>query len=169
MTLKQRTMKLTGWTSSQYDKEYDKFRNRVRTYERITASEKSRNVAQTLYYTQKEMTRAAKSGTAPKLSAERRAIMSTPSRSSSKPYNPRVDDKLIKQQIESRFGGLIDASNVAKGIMNDNSLTMPEKHEKLRQYADKIQNKKAEINAKAKRGQADGYDFEELYGYDVEL
>lgn len=171
MSLKRRTMSLTGWTSQQYDREYDKFRNRVRTYEKTVDSPVKRSPAQVFYYTQKEMKRAERAGVDPKLSQERVAIMVTPARSSGAALIHRVDDPRLETQIKKSFSGLIEKSNIAQGIMDDNKLTIQEKYQKLKDYAKKIADKKFELNEKAKEKPASvrTYDFEELYGYDVEL
>ena len=99
MTLKQRTMKLTGWTSEQYNKEYDKLRNRTRAYERAIGSSQKRNVSQILYYTQK----AQKTGS--RISTERQAILSTPSISTGKTLSKRAITQIQTAEFK-RYEGL---------------------------------------------------------------
>ena len=53
---KQEILRLTGWTPERYDKEYDKYRLRVRQFERETGNKKI-NVAASFYYTKRDEAR----------------------------------------------------------------------------------------------------------------
>lgn len=130
-SLKQRTMKLTGWTSSQYDKEYDKLRNKTRTYEKAIGSSRKRNVSQILYYTQK----AQRAGQ--RISAERQAILSAPSASSGKPVSSRALAR-IQQQEFKRYEGLIENNPAFQKISDDERLTPEQKLSVMRKLADKL-------------------------------
>lgn len=131
MTLKQRTMKLTGWTSEQYNKEYDKLRNRTRAYERAIGSSQKRNVSQILYYTQK----AQKTGS--RISTERQAIMSTPSISTGKTLSKRAITQIQTTEFK-RYEGLATINPAFSTIIDDDRLSNDQKLSMLRKLADKM-------------------------------
>lgn len=131
LSLKQRTMKLTGWTSEQYNKEYDKLRNRTRAYEKATGSTRKRDVAQVLFYTKK----AEKTGS--RLSTERKAILSTPSISSGKELSQRTLSRIQNAEL-SRFSGLAENNTAFAYIIDDDRLSVEQKLSALRKLGDKL-------------------------------
>ena len=131
LSLKQRTMKLTGWTSEQYNKEYDKLRNRTRAYEKAVGSTRKRDVAQVLFYTKK----AEKTGS--RLSTERKAILSTPSISSGKELSQRTLSRIQNAEL-SRFSGLAEYNTAFAHIIDDDRLSVEQKVSALRKLGDKL-------------------------------
>ena len=81
---KQSIQKLTGWSTEYYNKQYDIYRLRVRTFERETGKSEKINVAASFYYTIK----AQKSGKP--LSPQKRGILSTPALSTTKKRKPSL-------------------------------------------------------------------------------
>ncbi|MCQ2398883.1 MAG: hypothetical protein MJ072_00050 [Clostridia bacterium] len=107
-------MATTGWTSAEYQKNYDVFRNKVRTYERNFAPGKKYKVNELLYEIERSK---AKWGKGYKPSSLVRAIMATPSQSTGK---TSISANVIKsqyKQVISAFRGLRKAHPEAQAIL----------------------------------------------------
>lgn len=103
--IKARTMKATGWTSEQYQREYDKLRNKVRNYERAVGESKKIAVNELLYTTQASQ---KKYGAAYKPSRLVRAILATPSTGTGVVQRQGVSartEKRLERQIMGEFAG----------------------------------------------------------------
>ena len=81
---KKQVMEWTGWTSEEYQRQYDILRNRVRAYQKITGSERKRNVADILAREARRRFYSAGRSTPLARSGEAEIIFSTPSISSGK-------------------------------------------------------------------------------------
>lgn len=127
-TYKQAIQKLTGWTTEQYNKQYDIFRNKVRNAERQLGRSKS-NVAQQFFYTLKTQK------TGGTLSKFRQFIQASTSQSSGKTtISPKAATR-INEYIFNKFGGLLETSEKAKQILNDPNMTPSQKAGALERYA----------------------------------
>lgn len=144
-------MKNRGWTAKQYEKEYDKLRNRLRAYEKYQqisgAVVEKQSPASLLYFETKSMKRR---GTAYKQSLEMQRIQSFPSISSGKALSKALQNRL--ESFERRytkttmqaFSGLIKANPTASRIAE--SVTNPVKREQaLKDFAAKLHLKQDEI------------------------
>lgn len=127
-TYKQAIQKLTGWTTEQYNKQYDIFRNKVRNAERQLGRSKS-NVAQQFFYTLKTQK------TGGTLSKFRQFIQASTSQSTGKTtISPKAATR-INEYIFNKFGGLLETSEKAKQILNDPNMTPSQKAGALERYA----------------------------------
>lgn len=127
-TYKQAIQKLTGWTTEQYNKQYDIFRNKMRNAERQLGRSKS-NVAQQFFYTLK----AQKTGST--LSKFRQFIQASTSQSTGRTtISPKAATR-INEYIFNKFGGLLGTSEKAKQILNDPNMTPSQKAGALEHYA----------------------------------
>lgn len=127
-TYKQAIQNLTGWTTEQYNKQYDIFRNKVRNAEKQLGRSKS-NVAQQFYYTLKTQK------TGGTLSKFRQFIQASTSQSTGKTTISPKASKRINDYIVVKFGGLIETSDKAKQILNDPNMTPSQKAGALERYA----------------------------------
>ena len=127
-TYKQAIQKLTGWTTEQYNKQYDIFRNKVRNAERQLGRSKS-NVAQQFFYTLKTQK------TGGTLSKFRQFIQTASSQSTGKTTISAQTQTRINEYIYSKFGGLIDSSEKARQILADPNMTPSQKAGALERYA----------------------------------
>lgn len=93
--IKKRVMASTGWTSEQYQKQYDILRNKTRNYERATGSKTQIRVNELLYQQTQSQKRY---GAAYKPSRLVRAIMATPSSSTG-----TVQRKGVSKATEARL------------------------------------------------------------------
>lgn len=103
--IKERTLKATGWTSEQYQREYDKLRNKVRNYERAVGESKKIAVNELLYTTQASQ---KKYGEAYKPSRLVRAILATPSTGTGVVQRQGVSartQRTLERQIMGEFAG----------------------------------------------------------------
>ena len=117
---KAQTMAWTGWSSDQYQREYDRLRNRARNYERVTGAARI-DVADVLarearrrYY--------AERGADIQPTALYRAIMSAPSSSTGRPVSnaaTRRIDAARGAQARVEFRGVIDKSKYKDRIAED--------------------------------------------------
>lgn len=127
-TYKQAIQNLTGWTTEQYNKQYDIFRNKVRNAERQLGRSKS-NVAQQFFYTLKTQK------TGGTLSKFRQFIQASTSQSTGKTtISPKAATR-INEYIVGKFGGLIETSDKAKQILSDPNMTPSQKAGALERYA----------------------------------
>lgn len=117
------TMRLRGWTTEQYNKEYDKLRNRLRGYEAFRRAHgdifETQSPAHILYHEAKARKRE---GEAYKPSIEMRRLMSFSSRSTShlKKLSYKTDlsySRTYEYYTLQQFGGLIQHNPGAKQIV----------------------------------------------------
>lgn len=127
-TYKQAIQNLTGWTTEQYNKQYDIFRNKVRNAERQLGRSKS-NVAQQFFYTLKTQK------TGGTLSKFRQFIQASTSQSTGKTAISPKSATRINEYIFNKFGGLLETSDKAKQILNDPNMTPSQKAGALERYA----------------------------------
>lgn len=127
-TYKQAIQNLTGWTTEQYNKQYDIFRNKVRNAERQLGRSKS-NVAQQFFYTLKTQK------TGGTLSKFRQFIQASTSQSTGKTaISPKAATR-INEYIFNKFGGLLETSDKAKQILSNPNMTPSQKAGALERYA----------------------------------
>lgn len=127
-TYKQAIQNLTGWTTDQYNKQYDIFRNKVRNAEKQLGRSKS-NVAQQFFYTLKTQK------TGGTLSKFRQFIQASTSQSTGKTtISPKATSR-INEYIVGKFGGLLETSEKARQILNDPNMTPSQKAGALERYA----------------------------------
>lgn len=117
---KAQTMEWTGWSSEQYQREYDRLRNRARNYERVTGAARI-DVADVLarearrrYYTER--------GADIQPTALYRAIMSAPSSSTGRPVSnvaKRRIDESREMQARAEFRGVIEKSKYKDRIAKE--------------------------------------------------
>ena len=118
---KKQVMEWTGWTSEEYQRQYDILRNRVRAYQKITGSERKRNVADILAREARRRFYSAGRSTPLARSGEAEIIFSTPSISSGKrgrvaaPTSERINIENFAD-IDARFHGFITKSKFAADI-----------------------------------------------------
>lgn len=102
--IKRRVMAATGWTSEQYQKQYDILRNKTRNYETATGGKTKIKVNELLY----QQTAAQKRyGASYKPSRLTRAIMATPSASTGTVQRKgvsRATEQRIEREILGEFG-----------------------------------------------------------------
>lgn len=110
--IKSYVMKANDWTTAQYNKEYDKMRNRVRAYEKATGREGKIKVNELLYTTTRAQQRYGRDYKESRLI---RDIMQTPSVSSGRTLSKRAEKALFKR-IAANFQSLIDKSHIAANI-----------------------------------------------------
>lgn len=102
---KQHVLKITGWTSEKYNKEYDKLRNRVRNYESATGAERgSINVADLLARNAVGNVYAARAGETYQPTALYRAVMTAPSSSTTAIEQRAKKERLTDEQISAAKG-----------------------------------------------------------------
>ena len=113
-------MKERGWTSEQYNKEYDKLRNRLRAYEAYQRQSdvevETQSPASLLYF---ESRARKREGEEYQPSLERQRIQAFPSKSTGKALTTKVLERLdvIYSQTTSRqFDAFIDANSTAQTI-----------------------------------------------------
>ena len=144
---KQSIQKLTGWTTEQYNKQYDIYRLKVRTFERETGKADKINVAASFYYTIRDQ----KAGKA--LSPQKRGILSTPALSTAKKRKPSLtaSERRAKSYYEFRLRGLFTVNAKLRAYFYDNSIPWTTRQERIKKYLDSINGtKKAQINKAAK-------------------
>lgn len=114
--IKKRVMQATGWTSEQYQKQYDILRNKTRNYETITGSSTKIKVNELLY---KKTLAERRYGTQYKASRLVRAIEATPSASTGTVKRQGVSSRVstrLEREILGEFRGLITKSTDAGKI-----------------------------------------------------
>lgn len=115
--IKKRVMSATGWTSEQYQKQYDILRNKTRNYERATGSKTQIKVNELLY----QQTHAQKKyGAAYKPSRLVRAIMATPSASTGTVRRKgvsRATEERLEREILGEFGEFVKKSTEGRRIV----------------------------------------------------
>lgn len=114
----------TGWSSKQYQKEYDKLRNRARNYERITGdiSEGRIDVSDLLARKAREDYYARVQGRAPQYSFLYRSVMNAPSTSTGQKISSRRSDQVNDSAVDlalKKYHGLFTNSKYAGEIQRD--------------------------------------------------
>ena len=164
-------MKQNGWTSSQYDKQYDIFKNKLRAYENYERAHgitsKRQSPTQLLY---KEAKAKAREGANYTPSIKMQRIKSFTSVSSGKAgqkallgqrYQARRA-QLYEEATNKQFKGLIDNNPTAKEIVE--RIKDPVKREQaLADYANKIH---AKIDEEGKAQENEAIPFGETFGSD---
>lgn len=110
--IKSYVMKAKGWTTEQYNKEYDKLRNRVRAYEKATGRTEKIAVNELLYTTTRAQQRYGNNYRESRLLNN---IMQTPSVSSGRTLSKRSEEALF-ERIAADFQPLIEKSKIAANI-----------------------------------------------------
>ena len=164
-------MKQNGWTSSQYDKQYDIFKNKLRAYENYERAHgitsKRQSPTQLLY---KEAKAKAREGANYTPSIKMQRIKSFTSVSSGKAgqkallgqrYQARRA-QLYEEATNKQLKGLIDNNPTAKEIVE--RIKDPVKREQaLADYANKIH---AKIDEEGKAQENEAIPFGETFGSD---
>lgn len=115
---KQQVLKWTGWTAKQYEKEYDKLRNRVRNYERANGLERgSIDAADLLAREARTRHYAPRYGEVPQSTTLYEAVIKTTSQSTGQRLT--VSGRIKSQEaailgIEKRYHGLLSKSEMVK-------------------------------------------------------
>lgn len=164
-------MKENGWTSSQYDKQYDIFKNKLRAYENYErahgATSQRQSPTQMLY---KEAKAKAREGGDYKPSIKMQRIRSFTSVSSGKAGQRALQGRryqarraqLYEEATNKQFKGLIDNNATAKEIAE--RIKDPVKREQaLADYANKIH---AKIDEEGKAQENEAIPFGETFGSD---
>lgn len=139
---KEDTLRLMGWTPERYDKEYDKYRLRVRQFERETNKKEKIHVGASLYYT----LRLQKQGK--ELTPQKQAILNTPAYSQSRkniakrkarkkktlsPEEARARDYILR-----RLSGLIAYNPKLRAYILNESIDWNTKKAKIFEYLNKM-------------------------------
>lgn len=167
--VKKYIMNVNGWTSQEYDKKYDIFKNKLRAYENYErahgATTQRQSVSQLLY---KEAKAKMREGAEYKPSIKMQRIRSFTSVSSGKAgqralQGKRYQERRAKVYEEAtlkQFKGLIENNATAKEISEQ--IKDPVKREKaLTEYANKIH---AKIDAEGKAQENEAIPFGETFG-----
>lgn len=145
---KQEILRLTGWTPERYDKEYDKYRLRVRQFEAETGNKKI-NVAASLYYTKRDEARGKR------LSPQKQAILNTPAYSQSRKNIAKrkarkkktAEEKRLEAYFGRRLSGLRLVNPKLDELLKDTSISWQEKQKRIDKYLKQLnQTQKARIN-----------------------
>ena len=170
-SIKQRVLKLTGWTSAQYDKEYDILRNKVRQFEKITGR-KPRNVANELFLRERARLNPEKSGY--KIDEETGKIKKgsytlgsrfsvyekISSRSTGKSASAAAVNQ-VKLDLYARAYGFIEANKKASRIWNSNEYSDAEKVAKIEALLRKVTMLRSQAREKLAAGKE-----EEFFSYE---
>lgn len=117
---KAKVMQWTGWSTEQYNKEYDKLRNRTRAFERATGKPKGEiNVADLLAKDARSRYYARYYGEQYTPTNLYQAVAATPSISSGKQLTQRTTERVMetaKARLTSQFHGLLNNSKYAQDI-----------------------------------------------------
>lgn len=111
---KAQVLKWTGWTTTQYNKEYDKLRNRVRAFERATDKAKGEiNVADLLAKDARSQYYARYYGETYTPTNLYQAVAATPSISSGKKLSRKTAERVqnvAKERLQAQYRGLLSNS-----------------------------------------------------------
>ena len=113
---------ITGWSKTEYQKEYDKLRNRVRNYEKVAQPTQKLNVADLLARHVREQYYATRFGDKPRDTALWDAIQKASSASTGKTPSAKTVAKISAAQktyVDTRFHGVINNSKYAADIRRD--------------------------------------------------
>lgn len=126
LTARQQAAKVrewTGWSVQQYQKEYDKLRNRVRNYERINGYKSGTiNAADLLARNARAQFYAPRYGEQAKATQLYQAVMSTTSQSTGKKISAKTAAKArvaALNAISERYHGLLEKSNIVQKAVAD--------------------------------------------------
>lgn len=117
---KKATMAWTGWSSEQYQREYDRLRNRARNYERVTGADRI-DVADVLAREARRRYYAAR-GADINPSALYTAIFSAPSSSTGRPMSSAARGRIDAArgaQARAEFRGVIEKSKYKDRIAEE--------------------------------------------------
>lgn len=170
-SIKQRVLKLTGWTSAQYDKEYDILRNKVRQFEKITGR-KPRNVANELFLRERARLNPEKSGY--KIDKETGKLKrgsytlgsrfsvyeNISARSTGKAASAAAINQ-VKLDLYARAYGFIESNKQASRIWNSNEYSDAEKVTKI----EALLRKTTTLRSQAREKLAAGIE-EEFFSYE---
>lgn len=170
-SIKQRVLKLTGWTSAQYDKEYDILRNKVRQFEKITGR-KPRNVANELFLRERARLNPEKSGY--KIDKETGKLKrgsytlgsrfsvyeNISARSTGKAASAAAINQ-VKLDLNARAYGFIESNKQASRIWNSNEYSDAEKVTKI----EALLRKTTTLRSQAREKLAAGIE-EEFFSYE---
>ncbi len=157
---KEATMRLMGWTPERYDKEYDKYRLRVRQFERETDKKEKIHVGASFYYTLKLQKQGKE------LTPQKQAILNTPAYSQSKKNVARrgaikrfeglsPEQRRNRDYLLRRLSGLIAYNPKLKEFINKRDISWGEKEKKIKEYLKtRNQHEKAKIEAGRKEVEA---------------
>lgn len=120
--VKQRIMKIRGWTSKEYENEYDKLRNRIRAYEGYIRSiggvkKEEQSPVKILYRQAKAMKREGKNYTP---SIELKTILSFPTVSTGKKLQKELTSSKVINEWGKKYGEAVDKK--FRGFINANPL-----------------------------------------------
>lgn len=171
---KQEVLKIRGWTSDQYQKQYDLLKNKVRAYESFKASKgvkvEKQNISELLY---KESKKIQQYGSNYKPSLEMQRIQSFSAVSITKgrqlaKSNQRYIEKreaLYNETTKITFEGLLNNNAKAQEIY-DNVKDPVKREEALKAYAEALH---AKINEEGKVQENEAIPSGETYGSDVSV
>lgn len=157
---KDETMRLMGWTPERYDKEYDKYRLRVRQFERETDKKEKIHVGASLFYTLKRQKQGKE------LTPQKQAILNTPAYSQSKKNVARrgaikrfgglsPEQRRNRDYLLRRLSGLIAYNPKLKEFINKRDISWGEKEKKIKEYLKtRNQHEKTKIEAGRKEVEA---------------
>lgn len=116
--IKAAVMKAKGWTSAEYQKEYDKLRNKTRNYEQITGLQSGSIKVNELLYTQTKSQQ--RYGASYRPSRQLQAIQATPSTGTAVVRQKGVSSRVIAQQeriLKSQFAGFTQKSTEGARVL----------------------------------------------------
>ena len=116
--IKAEIMRVKGWTTEEYQREYDKLRNRTRNYERITGRPSGSIRVNELLYTQAKSQQ--RYGTNYRPSRQMQAIQATPSTGTAVVRQRGVSARVISTQeriLKSQFAGFTQKSTEGRRIV----------------------------------------------------
>ena len=116
--IKAAVMKAKGWTSAEYQREYDKLRNRTRNYEQITGRASGSIKVNELLYTQTKA--QARYGAAYRPSRQLQAIQATPSTGTAVVRQKGVSARVISTQeriLKAQFAGFTQKSTEGARVL----------------------------------------------------
>lgn len=148
---KQDILKLTGWTTEKYNKEYDKLRNQVRNYQKTIGGVK-RNVSFELFLRERNRKNPLKY----ELSGRFELYKLVGSQSTGRQLSQRKINAIYRETLDS-FSGFIQSSLPAQKIINDENLTEREKISKLNQLLNKLTLARNNVKEKLRKGEEAEY------------
>lgn len=168
---KAKVLEWTGWTTEQYNKEYDKLRNKARAYEKATGAAKgSIDVADLLARDARSKYFSKRYGEEYKPTAEFEAVSKATSVSSGRTPSKRAVERINKaayDRVGKQFSGVITKSKYSQDIIKEvqaemqrGSLT-PEKYKQIvEKYARMLGAEKEQVRA---FNQASPDPYEKIY------
>lgn len=148
---KQDILKLTGWSTEKYNKEYDKLRNQVRNYQKTIGGIK-RNVSFELFLRERNRKNPLKY----ELSGRFELYKLVGSQSTGRQLSTRKIHKLYFEMLDS-FSGFIQSSLPAQKIINNADLTEQEKILKLNQLLNNLTLARNNVKEKLRKGEETEY------------